>query len=242
MAHVLHSGIEEPRPCSYLVGVSASLEHKVMLEVSPDEVEHLLDRGWRHFGPTWFRPACAACQECVSTRIVVDEFLATRSQMRAHRRASRLRVAVGEPTIDKDRLDLFQTWQNERVGRRGWEATTIDAKEYFMQFAFPTPVAREVAYYDDHAGKLVMLAVCDETPNSWNAVFCFYDPAYGRMSPGIANIINLVALAQATQRRYVHLGYSVAGCPSLRYKSAFRPQEVLVGLPAEDETPRWNRI
>jgi arginine-tRNA-protein transferase len=242
MARLLHSVVEQARPCSYLPIPLASLEHRVMMEVLPEEAERLLDRGWRHFGPDWFRPACAACDACVPTRVNADQFVPNRSQRRVHRHLSNLRVQIDYPIVDQARLDLFQAWHNERQSKRGWEPASLDADDYFMQFAFPTPIAREVTYYDPADGdRLVMVAICDETPRAWNAVFCFYHPAYARTSPGTVNILNLVQLAQATGRPYLHLGYRVSACPSLRYKSAFQPQEVLTGRPSDDDEPRWGR-
>jgi arginyl-tRNA--protein-N-Asp/Glu arginylyltransferase len=242
MAHLLRTSIEAPRPCPYLAGPLASLEHRVMLDVSAEEADDLLDRGWRHFGPGWFRPACRACQACVSTRIVVEDFVPSGSQRRAYRGARRLRAEIGEPRVDDARIALFHAWHGNRVEVRGWEPAPLDREDYFMQFAFPTAVAREVAYYDDaSAGALAMVAICDETPTAWNAVFCFWDPRLARVSPGIVNILNLVDLARARGQRHVHLGYRVSGCPSLGYKAAFHAQEVLTGLPADDEAPRWQR-
>jgi arginine-tRNA-protein transferase len=84
-----------------------------------------------------------------------------------------------------------------------------------------------------------MVGICDETPRGWNAVFCFWDPRLAHVSPGIANILALVDLARARGQRHVHLGYRVSGCPSLGYKAAFHAQEVLTGLPTDDEAPRW---
>jgi arginine-tRNA-protein transferase len=243
VARLLHTGIEDPRPCSYLPEVAASLEHRVMLDVSPDEADALLCRGWRHFGPGWFRPACAGCQACLSTRIVVEAFVPSRSQRRAQRLARHLRVEIGRPSIDEARLALFHTWQRNRVEARGWEEAELTVQDYFMRFAFPTSVAREVAFYDPHNDdRLVMVSICDETPQAWSALFCFYDPAYARVSPGVANILALVDIARAAARPYVYLGYCVLACPSLRYKAAFRPQELLVGLPGDHEASRWERI
>jgi len=214
-----------------------------MVDVSAEEADDLLDRGWRHFGPGWFRPVCGTCQQCVSTRIVVDGFVPSRSQRRVRRVSARLRAEVGPPRIDGARLALFDAWHANRVKMRGWEPASVDERDYFMQFAFPTPIAREVAYYDEASGGgLAMVSICDETPRSWNAVFCYYDPAFARLSPGIANILELVDLARAGGQRHVHLGYRVSDCPSLRYKAAFGGQEVLPQLPADDEEPSWQRV
>lgn len=112
-----------------------------------------------------------------------------------------------------------------------------------MRFAFPTAVAREVAYFDDAAdGRLVMVSICDETPRAWSAIFCFYDPAYAALSPGVLNVLSLVDRARSSGQSFVYLGYCVLDCPSLRYKAAFHAQELLVGLPVDGEPPRWQRI
>jgi arginyl-tRNA--protein-N-Asp/Glu arginylyltransferase len=242
MARLLHRSVEDARPCPYLPGVAASLEHRVLLDVSPEEADELLDRGWRHFGPGWFRPACETCAACLSTRILAGEFAPSRSQRRVQRGARGLRVVVREPVFDRARLALFHAWQRDRVKTRGWEPASFSAKDYWMRFTYATPFARELAFYDDAAdGRLMMVSICDETPRAWSAIFCFYDPAYRRISPGIANILELMELARRGGQRHVYLGYCVTDCLSLRYKAAFRPHEMLVGLPGDDEIPRWVR-
>lgn len=240
MARLLQYLVEAPRLCSYLPSKAASLEHRVQLEVSPEENDLLLDHGWRHFGPDWFRPACDGCESCVTTRILAQEFTPTRSQRRALRNCSVLRAVVGRPRVDMARLALYRAWHDDREQAREWSPGPLDGNDYALQFAFPGPSAREVAYYDDAAGgRLVAVGICDETPLSWSAIYCFYDPAYGKLSPGIGNVLFLVELSRAQGKPYVHLGYRVTECPSLRYKAAFHPQEVLLGRPADDEEPQW---
>ena len=38
---------------------------------------------------------------------------------------------------------------------------------------------------------------------------------------------------------YRHLGFRVLACPSMRYKAAFGPHQLLEGRPGFDEAPRW---
>jgi arginine-tRNA-protein transferase len=242
MARVLQYLVEAPRLCSYLPLQAASLEHRLQVDVTPDEIDALLEHGWRHFGPDWFRPACDGCEQCVPTRILAAEFTATRSQRRALRNCSGLRAVVGRPRVDDERLALYEAWHDDREQAREWSPGALDAEDYAMQFAFPGPAAREIAYHDDSAeGRLVAVGICDETPRAWSAIYCFYDPAYGKLSPGLGNVLFLAALARSQGKPYVHLGYRVTACPSLRYKSAFHPQEVLIGRPADDEEPVWQR-
>lgn len=240
MAHLLQHLVEAPNTCSYLAEETASLEHRVMIEVTPDELEALLIRGWRRFGPDYFRPACSACQKCISTRIVVADFSPSKSQRRARRNLSGLRVMMGAPAIDDERLALYHAWHHDRERVRDWAPGALDRRHYFLQLGFPHPAAREIAYYDDAAGgRLVAVALCDETRKAWSAIYFFFDPAYAHLSLGVANIVLQVEIARSRDIPHVYLGYNVSACKSLRYKGAFHPQEMLVGRPDPSEEPRW---
>jgi leucyl-tRNA---protein transferase len=228
--------IEKPHPCAYLAGERASLEVRVMLDVTELEVDALLEKGWRRFGPIYFRPACASCSECVSLRVLTRQFAPTKSQRRAARACARLRRVVGAPRIDDARLALYARWHAGREKARGWESNEQSRERYSLEFAFPHPCAREAAFYDDDArgpdgtlGRLVGLGLFDATPRALSAAFFFHDPDYARLSLGTANVLSLIEDARAEGRPYVYLGYRVDGCASLRYKAAFRPHELLRG-------------
>jgi leucyl-tRNA---protein transferase len=242
VARLLKQLREAPRACSYLPATVASLDHRLMVDVGPEELDWLLSRGWRRFGPDYFRPACPACSECVPTRLVVAEFAPSKSQRRARRKAVGLRVTVGPPRVDDERLALYRLWHADREAAREWSPSALDADDYGMQFAFPHPCAREVALHDDAAGgRLVGVSICDETPGAWSLVYFFYDPAYAERSLGVANVVLGVEIAAERQIPYVYLGYAVADCPSLRYKRAFGPREELVGWPRGAQEPQWVR-
>jgi arginyl-tRNA--protein-N-Asp/Glu arginylyltransferase len=234
---VLRTLTEPPRACSYLPEREAALEYRVMIDVTPTELESLLIRGWRRFGPIYFRPACSPCQECVSIRLPVAAFEPTDSQRRALRRIRRFRITLGRPRVDEERLALYRRWHATREAVRQWEPADLEPDEYAHQFAFPHPAVRELAIRD--GDRLVGLGICDVTPSAWSAVYFFYDPSIARLSPGIANVMLCVEQAREAGIPYVYLGFRVMDCPSMRYKALFRPHELLAGRPAEDEEPRW---
>ena len=240
MAVLLGIFREPPRPCSYLDEPPASLVHKRLLYVSPDEVDAMLERGWRRFGSDYFRPACSSCRECVSLRLPVDRFEPTRQQRRVLRKGASLSVVVRPPVVDAERVALHQRWYAEREHSRGWDASSLDEADYAQQFAFPHPCAREVAYYD--GPRLVGVGLCDETPRAWSAAYFFYDPAYAAHSPGVLHVLTLVRLARERGQRHVYLGFRVAGCASMRYKARFHPHELLTERPGADETPGWQLV
>jgi leucyl-tRNA---protein transferase len=229
--------IEPPRVCSYLPEQTASLEYRLMMDVSPLEYEVMLVRGWRRFGPIYFRPACVGCGECLSLRIPLARFSPTESQRRALRRSRRFEIRLGRPQVDEERLALYAAWHADREADRHWSPAPLDADDYFQQFAFPHPAAHEISFRDD--GQLVALGLVDVTPQAWSLVYFFYHPRIARLSPGVANVMLGATLAKERGIPHVYLGYSVAGCASMAYKSGFRPHELLEGRPGPRETPCW---
>ena len=235
--------VEKPHPCPYLADQRASLEVRVMLDVTVDEMDSLLEKGWRRFGPIYFRPACASCTECVSVRVLTAEFAPSKSQRRASRACSGLRRVVGAPRVDGERLELYAKWHAGREDNRGWEPNAQTRERYGLEFAFPHPCAREAAFYDDSRdGRLVGVGLFDATPRALSAAFFFHDPEYARLSLGTANVLSLVDDAKRDERPFVYLGYRVEGCASLRYKAAFKHHELLRDRPLslEDVAP-WAR-
>jgi arginine-tRNA-protein transferase len=229
--------VEDPRPCDYLPTERASLEYRVMAHLDAVALEALLVRGWRRLGPFYFRPACAGCFECVPLRIPVAAFRPTRSQARALARSRRFQTRIGVPRVDEARLDLYSRWHAGREERRGWGSSPLGADEYRLQFAFPHTAVREITWWDE--GRLVAVGLHDVTPRAWSAIYFFSDPAIARTSPGVANVMTCVLLARERGIPHVYLGYRVLGCPSMRYKAAFRPHELLVGRPGDLEEPLW---
>lgn len=242
MARLLRRFLHTVDPCSYLADRGSRLDTRLMVGVSAEELEHLLVRGWRRFGPAYFRPQCVACRECVPIRVPVASFRPSKSQRRAMRGAADLRVQLAEPAVDATRLALYHRWHAQREDARGWSPTELDAETYSLEFALPHPAARELSFYDDSPegqGRLVGVGLCDVTPRCWSAVYFYYDPAYARRSLGVVNVLVQIELARARGIPHVYLGYRVRDCTSLRYKAGYRPHELLLEMPGDEEDPRW---
>jgi len=222
--------------------MQASLEIRVQVDVSPAELESMLERGWRRFGPVYFRPACADCDACVTLRIPAATFRPSKSQRRARKNASHLVRRVGRPMVDDERLALYTRWHAHREQSRGWEESPVDAERYAFDFAFEHPCVREVSFRDPQQdGRLVGLGIVDDTGASLSAVYFFWDPELARSSLGTAHIVMLVEEAQARGLSHVYLGYRVEGCASLEYKGRFGPHELLDGRPPPHALPVWRR-
>jgi arginine-tRNA-protein transferase len=164
----------------------------------------------------------------VSIRIPTQDFRPSRSQRRARRDCAHLRIAIGPPQVTEDRIALYHAWHRFRERERDWEASALDVETYAAQFAFPHPCSREVAFYEERPGlppRLVGVGLCDETPSAWSAIFFFYHPDLADAGLGTANVVAQIEIARARGISHVYLGYRVEECPSLQYKSNFRPHE-----------------
>ncbi len=238
MVRLLRHFVAEPSPCAYLKDRDASLEYRLMVDVEPQALDFLLERGWRRFGLAYFRPRCGPCSECVPLRIPVETFQPSRNQKRTATRSSALRLELGTPSITGDRLELYDKWHAMQGTARGWSGDAITEEDYYQQFAFPHPSVRELAFYD--GDRLVAVSIVDETPNALSAVYTYHHPEYHKLSLGTASILRQLALAKKMKKRWVYLGYRVRGCMSSEYKARFRPHELLVGWPGMQEKPAWS--
>jgi arginine-tRNA-protein transferase len=52
-------------------------------------------------------------------------------------------------------------------------------------------------------------------------------------------VLQEIEFCRAHGLPYLYLGYWVAGCASMAYKSQYRPHELLAGRPGDGETPVW---
>jgi arginine-tRNA-protein transferase len=235
---VEHARFPTPEhPCAYLAGNPATLEVRLLTDVSPEETEAMVERGWRRFGPEYFRPICRACGECVSLRVPVREFRFSKSQRRVVRKCRSVEVEIGTPRADEERVALYRKWHASREASCGWQENPLDEDGYRRQFCFPHACGREMSYWVE--GRLAGLGLVDEMPGSISSTYFFFDPDQGHLSLGVFSALCEISWALQRGKEYVYFGYRVSGCKSLVYKSGFRPHELLVGRPEEREAALW---
>lgn len=124
-------------PCSYLPGQTLQMEYRVvtgLTGLTAERYEQLLERGWRRFGRTLFRPQCPNCRECVGLRINIAEFRPSKSQRRAQRRNADLEVEIGPPQVTQEHIDLYNIYHEDMSRRRDWRPNRISPEDYFQSF------------------------------------------------------------------------------------------------------------
>ncbi|MCH2365015.1 MAG: arginyltransferase [Planctomycetes bacterium] len=215
----------EPELCPYLPDRDARTRYQLVADLLPSEYDEKLEKGWRRFGSILFSPLCSGCSECLSMRVPVDRFEPSRSQRRVLRKNSDLRVEVGEPRIDEERLDLYRAHHADREARRGWPSVTMSSEEYYETFCFNAVSTLEFCYRLDE--RLVAVAYVGEAERSLNSIYAFIDPDFPRRSLGVFDVLCEIEEARRLGKRHLYLGYYVNGCKSMEYKAAYRPYELL---------------
>ncbi|MEM7307665.1 MAG: arginyltransferase [Planctomycetota bacterium] len=234
----LHRFLTEPYPCSYLPAQTARLDYRIVAGLRAEDYGALLRRGWRRFGNQLFRPACPRCSECRSLRIPVADFRPSRGQRRNPRGNAGVRVVVRRPTLTPDHLRLYDAYHRDMHRRRGWPLNRITAEEYEQTFLRGGGEgSREFVYL--RGAQMIGVGLADVVEDALSSVYFFHAPEWRPAGPGVFSILEQLRFCREQGLRYQYLGYWIPGCPSMSYKSRFRPHEVLVGSPDDHEAPRW---
>jgi arginyl-tRNA--protein-N-Asp/Glu arginylyltransferase len=217
-----------PSRCPYLPDRDARNETILPVPLGPGIYHALMDLNFRRAGPVFFRPRCPGCAECRMIRVVVDPFRPSRAQRRCLKRNADLRVEVGPATPSAERLDLYRRYLAARH-----DGQMNGSQEEFESFLYSSPLRSEQLSFR-LGDRLVAVGVFDVEPLALSCVYCYYDPELKERSLGVLNVLRSVEECRRRGRPYLYLGFYVAGSRAMRYKSSYRPCEVL------SETGAWS--
>ncbi len=220
-------------PCPYLPGKT---ERKVFANLPFSEGAHVNDEltqaGFRRSQNIAYRPACEACDACVSVRLPVPEFAFSRSQRRILRRNEDLSRDLVEAEATMEQFDLLRRYLNNRhpeggMAGMGW----LDYVAMIEDTAVRTHLIEyRRASSDAGPGQLVGVCLTDLLSDGLSMVYSFFDPVLEARSLGRFAILDHVRQAAAVNLPFVYLGYWVQGSRKMDYKADFRPMEKLTRL------------
>lgn len=190
----------------------------------------LAEMGFRRSGDYVYRPRCPACEECRPARIPVSDFSPNRSQRRTARRNADLTVSVLPATFHEDHYALYRRYITTRHPGGGMDQ---DAPERYLEFLGSRWMdTRFVEFRKEE--RLLMVAVVDYLPQGLSAVYTFFEPESVQRSLGTQAILWQVQEARHLGLPHLYLGYWIATCPRMAYKTRFRPLEIY-------QEGRWER-
>lgn len=212
-------------PCGYLPRRQAR-----SLFVDPDARLHpgiygtLLAYGFRRSGGLVYRPRCDDCQACVPVRVPVARFRPRRSQRRVWKQTPGLQIRERAAIFHPEHYRLYCRYILDR--HPDGEMATLSEQRYL---AFLTCDWCDTRFVEFRLadGRLLAVAVTDWIPGALSAVYTFFDPDLARLSPGVLAILWQIQAARDQGRTWLYLGYWVAGCRKMRYKTDYRPIQTL---------------
>jgi arginine-tRNA-protein transferase len=224
-----------PSPCPYLEG---KFERKVFTHLvgdrAPEMNDLLTQGGFRRSQNIAYRPACEGCLACVSVRILVDEFEASRNMKRVLARNSDLIGAMHDAEPSTEQYSLFRSYLDARHRRGGMSDMTV--LDYAMMVE-DTHVNTKIIEYRRRGpdsfitgrgqGPLLAVALTDTMADGLSMVYSYYDPDIEDRSLGTFMILDHIQRARAAGLPHVYLGYWVNGSRKMAYKVRFKPQEHL---------------
>lgn len=204
------------------------MERKIFTQLDPLSGPHLNNylthAGFRRSQNVIYRPACEACRECKSLRIVTQEFSASKSFRRTLAVNDDLTRTIEEPLATTEQFALLQRYLNHR--HPGGGMSDMDFYRYEMmveQCASDT----EISEYRDPNGKLIAAVLMDVLQDGLSMVYSFFDPDMPRRSLGNYMILDAIDRCQIESMDHLYLGYWVDNSPKMNYKARFKPAEIL---------------
>lgn len=221
----LRLAVMPPHPCHYLPGRQDTTRAFCARELDPEMYHALMDQGFRRSGRIIYQPVCQGCNACVQLRVPAGGFSPGKSQRRCHRRNADLSVHVGRPQLTDEKRDLYLRYQQAR--HAGDPTDTLNAADSLREFLYESPVNTLEFTYRFPGGELAGAGICDLCRQSLSSVYFYFDPSASHRSLGVFSALTEIAFAHRQGVPFYYLGFWVAGCPKMAYKTAYHPYELL---------------
>ncbi len=223
-----------PHACSYLQGREATT-----LFLDPQEApgqgvyDALALLGFRRSGRHLYRPHCEGCSACISVRIPVDDFIASRNQRKVTARNADLSLHNRPAIYDPEHYALYARYIRAR--HADGDMFPPSHEQYRTFLTLNQPYARLLEFRLGE--RLVAVTAFDQLEHGLSAIYTFFDPddALDRRSLGTFAVLSLIERARELTMPHVYLGYWIRESRKMNYKQTFRPLEMLDGS-------HWRRL
>lgn len=211
-------------------------ERADMAQLSPVQLDRMLEQGWRLLGyrfvrhnfSSWGRKLCRTSP----LRLRLSGFSPSKSQRQVLRRNKDLDVVEGPARFDVERERLFDL-HRERFKEK--QATTLAS---FVHHETPSTLpseGRELAVYLN--GKLIACSFFHLGEKAVSATYCVFDPSCQERSLGIFTMLLELLIAQDLGKEFYYHGYVYDVPSQFDYKLNFNGLEVM-----DWETGQWKPV
>ena len=209
--------VSNESPCPYIDGKMASFSYFFATDLTAEELDTVLSRGWRKFGMYYFRPVCADCGRCIPIRIKTAELIPSKSQRRALRDCRDIRVEFKELEY---RDEIYELYEDHSLNRFGKVSTPEEFRTSFYVQSCPT--LQSEYYVGD---KLAGAGFIDLSSNALSSIYFFYGSEFSKLRLGTFSAFKEAYYALSLGLKYYYLGYFIENNSRMAYKNSFRINE-----------------
>lgn len=209
--------ISKKQECPYIKEAVCRYEYFFAMDLNSEEIDSLLEQGWRKFGIYYFRPNCPDCSACVPVRIDVSHFEPSKSQKKIIRKGQDITTFYGPLTFKQRIYDIYNDHSINRFGHE------TDVEDFLSSFYTSSCPSMQSEYYLDDV--MVAAGFLDRGVRSLSSVYFVFDTEYSKFRLGTLSIIREIEYAASLGLDYYYLGYWVRENRSMAYKNRFFPHE-----------------
>ncbi|MBN2441407.1 MAG: arginyltransferase [Spirochaetales bacterium] len=188
-----------------------------------ENLSYYLERGFVRYANYYFRHVCKDCKECIPLRVVVNDFLVSRSLKRTLKRNSDLRIVIPDsPVVDPVRANLFEKYYKNK--HKSDSPKSPEEEIAFRHLGFKN--SYELDFYLDDT--LVAVHIVDAGSDALYAAYLYYDTNYMKRRLGVFCIAKAIEFAAKLGKSFYYMGWYIEKLPIMAYKKQFRPNQLLI--------------
>ena len=212
--------LSPPQTCGYLPQQQASTAFTDPEQHVDDAIySRLAEHGFRRSGSDFYRPHCQQCQACIPLRVAVQKFQPNRTQRRTWRHMKNITTQIKTVEFNEEYFELYCRYLKSRHKDGGMDQPTPESFSSFLNCKNITTHFIEFRI----SGKLLAVAVADQLNNAWSAVYTFFDPDMGKLSPGVLAILWEINHCRNEGMAWLYMGYWIESCQKMNYKQNYQP-------------------
>ena len=166
-------------------------------QVPPEEMDRLWAKGWRHFGPLFYRYAQAqhggGLVDVRPLRIDLARFERSKSQRRVWRRNEDLRISIRRTRLDETRRALFNRHKQR------FTENVPDSLEDFLGADSSSGPCVNVEVAVQRGSRLLAASYLDLGHAAVSSIYGFFDPDESARSLGIFTMLVEIEFASSTR-------------------------------------------
>lgn len=211
--------------CSYLDDESAQLAFvDPALPLTPMIYGELMAKGFRRSGDDVYRPHCPSCSACIPVRLPVNRFQPNRSQKRCWQKNANTVAVIKPPVFEQVHYQMYLRYQAAR--HAGGDMADSGPDEYLRFLGSSWCETRFIEFFI--AQELAGIAVVDQVDDALSAVYTFFEPKFADYGLGAYAVLWQIEQARLHQREFLYLGFWIAACKKMAYKSSYQPLQMFV--------------